>query len=237
MINQSFSRILTLLRKEQGLSQKMAAQQLGVSQALLSHYEKGIRECGLDFVVRAADFYHVSCDYLLGRTPERNGATISVDDLPDGDGGRQNAFAGSIMPVLNKKLITNSLHIVFDMLSKGRNDSLTREVSSYLMTAVYKSFRKLCGINPKNQDTMFSISKVRVSHLCRSAMSQNEANIDCLSAGQDLEGLTPIENRDAFALTTQSMTENYPLYYSSLQNLISNVEAELGKNGGGRGKK
>ena len=33
------------------------------------------------------------------------------------------------------------------------------------------------------------------------------------------------------------MTENYPLYYSSLQNLISNVEAELGKNGGGKGKK
>ena len=52
MINQSFSRILTLLRKEQGLSQKAAAQQLGVSQALLSHYENGKRECGLDFLSR-----------------------------------------------------------------------------------------------------------------------------------------------------------------------------------------
>ncbi|MBO1680676.1 helix-turn-helix transcriptional regulator [Bittarella massiliensis] len=236
-MNADFHRILTLLRKEKGVSQKQVAASLGISQALLSHYEKGIRECGLEFVVKVADYYGVSCDYLLGRSPDRAGLTLSVDDLPDGDGGRQNAFAGSIMPVLNKKLITNSLHIVFDMLSKGRNDSLTREVSGYLMTAVYKSFRKLCGINPKNQDTMFSISKVRVSHLCGSAMSQNEANIDCLSAGQDLEGLTPIENRDAFALTTQSMTENYPLYYSSLQNLISNVEAELGKNSGGRGKK
>ena len=88
MINQSFSRILTLLRKEQGLSQKAAAQQLGVSQALLSHYEKGIRECGLDFVVKAADFYHVSCDYLLGRTPDRSGATISVEELPDGNEGK-----------------------------------------------------------------------------------------------------------------------------------------------------
>ena len=59
-MNSDFPRILTLLRKERGISQKEAAQALNVSQALLSHYEKGIRECGLDFVVRTADFYGVS---------------------------------------------------------------------------------------------------------------------------------------------------------------------------------
>ena len=61
-MNSHFPRILTLLRKERGLSQKKAAEELGVSQALLSHYEKGIRECGLEFVVRAAVYYQVSCD-------------------------------------------------------------------------------------------------------------------------------------------------------------------------------
>ena len=65
-----FSRLLTLLRKEKGISQKSAAQQLGVSQALLSHYENGIREPGLKFVTRACDYYGVSADYLLGRTDE-----------------------------------------------------------------------------------------------------------------------------------------------------------------------
>ena len=69
-MNADFPRVLTLLRKERGISQKQAAAELGVSQALLSHYEKGIRECGLDFLVRAADFYSVSCDYLLGRSPD-----------------------------------------------------------------------------------------------------------------------------------------------------------------------
>ena len=63
-----FNRIIKLLRKERGITQKQAAEDLGVSQALLSHYEKGIRECGLDFVVRVADYYNVSCDYLLGRS-------------------------------------------------------------------------------------------------------------------------------------------------------------------------
>lgn len=58
---------LVRLRKARGLSQKQVAADLGISQALLSHYERGIRECGLDFTVRLADYYAVTCDYLLGR--------------------------------------------------------------------------------------------------------------------------------------------------------------------------
>lgn len=63
-----FNRILALLRKERGITQKQAAADLGISQAQLSHYEKGIRECSLAFVVQVADYYGVSCDYLLGRS-------------------------------------------------------------------------------------------------------------------------------------------------------------------------
>ena len=63
---QTFSDRLTLQRKQKGVSQKQAAADLGISQALLSHYENGIREPGLQFLVKAADYYSVSCDYLLG---------------------------------------------------------------------------------------------------------------------------------------------------------------------------
>ena len=64
---------LSSLRKEKGLSQKEAAAGLGVSQALLSHYENGIRECGLDFLCRAADYYNVTTDYLLGLSESKRG--------------------------------------------------------------------------------------------------------------------------------------------------------------------
>ena len=57
-----FNRIIKLLRKERGITQKQAAEDLGVSQALAVPLRKGIRECGLDFVVRVADYYIVSCD-------------------------------------------------------------------------------------------------------------------------------------------------------------------------------
>ncbi len=69
----AFSNRITLLRKERGLSQKEVAMSLGVSQALLSHYEKGVRECGLDFVLKCADYYGVTTDYLLGKDDSRLG--------------------------------------------------------------------------------------------------------------------------------------------------------------------
>ena len=75
-MDSNFPIILCELRKEKGLSQKDAAAQLGISQALLSHYEKGIRECGQSFLLRVADFYNVSTDYLLGRSKNRNDIQI-----------------------------------------------------------------------------------------------------------------------------------------------------------------
>ena len=61
-MSKAFGNTIAYLRKEKGISQKQAAEDLAISQALLSHYEKGIRECSLDFVVKAADYYGVSCD-------------------------------------------------------------------------------------------------------------------------------------------------------------------------------
>ncbi len=68
-----FAMRLTDLRKEKNLSQKEAASYLGVSQALLSHYEKGIRECSHAFLIRASNYYDVTADYLLGLSESRHG--------------------------------------------------------------------------------------------------------------------------------------------------------------------
>ena len=76
MTNPDFARTLSLLRQEKGISQRQAAKALGISQALLSHYENAAREPGLVFVVKACDFYNVSADFLLGRTLSRDGTTI-----------------------------------------------------------------------------------------------------------------------------------------------------------------
>ena len=56
---------MSTLRKKRGLSQRKVASDLQISQALLSHYENGAREPGLEFVCRACEYYGVSADYLL----------------------------------------------------------------------------------------------------------------------------------------------------------------------------
>lgn len=77
----SFPTILTSLRKERKLSQKVVAADLNISQALLSHYEKGVRECSLDLLITIADYFGVSCDYLLGCTDVRGRTEVGESNI------------------------------------------------------------------------------------------------------------------------------------------------------------
>lgn len=75
-----FAEIFSKLRKARNISQRKAAEDLNVSQALLSHYENGLREPRLDFVVRACAYYGVSADYLLGRASGRGDPLIAAKE-------------------------------------------------------------------------------------------------------------------------------------------------------------
>ena len=75
----SFAQILSELRRTAGLSQRKAAADLNISQALLSHYENGAREPGLNFVCRVCDYYNVTAEYLLGRSPNPDGVDRGAD--------------------------------------------------------------------------------------------------------------------------------------------------------------
>ena len=159
-MNTDFPRIIALQRKERNISQKQAASDLGISQALLSHYEKGIRECGLDFLVKIADYYNVSCDYLLGRTPEPEGRILSIGDIPDDDGN--NNMPSPEVVAFNRKIINNSISMVFKLAQKANSITLIKEISSYLMLNVYKLFRIIYNANPRNDQKLFSVPKMVV---------------------------------------------------------------------------
>ena len=79
MSERDFCANLARLRREKGVSQRKAASDLHISQALLSHYENGAREPGLAFVCRACDYYGVTADYLLGRTTAAGGARLTAE--------------------------------------------------------------------------------------------------------------------------------------------------------------
>ena len=59
---------LQLLRKQRNLTQLKVAMDLNLNQNSLSRYENGTREAGYEMLIKLADYYKVSIDYILYRT-------------------------------------------------------------------------------------------------------------------------------------------------------------------------
>ena len=227
-MNSDFPRIITLLRKERGISQKNAAADLGISQALLSHYEKGIRECGLEFLVKAADYYNVSCDYLLGRSPEPAGKTISYEDIPEQDSNSGKiAAGGSMMAAFNRKLIVNSLNVLFSLIQKTGSNTIMKAVSSYMMLAIYKMFRIVYSSNPKNDQRFFTIPEIAASGSASAAMAMCEAEASASAKGVVFGENDIALESDSNVITASTLSEEYAGSASSLLNVVKNSEARI----------
>lgn len=63
---------IRLLRKNSGLSQTQFAKLIGMSQTGYSKYETGENDIPSSILIRIADYYDTSVDYLLGRTDRRS---------------------------------------------------------------------------------------------------------------------------------------------------------------------
>ncbi len=229
-MNNDFPRIITLLRKERGLSQKQAALELGISQALLSHYEKGIRECGLDFVIHIADYYNVSCDYLLGRTPDRAGATIKIDDIPETpDSPHDDESKSNNLVSLNRKLILNSVNIMYEIISQAGSKGLTVEISSYLMVSVYKMLRIIYSSNPRNPQAMFSVMPEVYKGLSSALQTIIETNVNQITSGKSSDGFRGMNASSAPELSPDVISKAFPDIAPSLFNLIQKTEEKIKK--------
>ncbi len=64
--------LLAKLRKERGILQKELANYLNVTVATISNYEKGVHAPDYETLIKLADFFDVSTDYLLQRTDYRS---------------------------------------------------------------------------------------------------------------------------------------------------------------------
>lgn len=219
-MNKEFGRIITHLRKKNGLSQKDACAQLGISQALLSHYEKGIRECGLDFLNKTAVFYGVSVDYLLGRTTNPNGngsepdAIPDVEDLEDVNRKKSNTYC-----MLNRKILINSTAVIYSILAEINNKKLNKCVSDYLSVAEYNVFRKIYSLKENNIEDVFTLSNIE--EYCNASQALNNAKINDIKMNNSIEGLE---------LSDEILSEKFSDSYPSLRQLIKNAEKSLSQN-------
>ena len=59
------------LREDNDLTQKQISEYLLCDQSLYSKYERGEREIPLKIIMKLADYYNVSIDYLVGRSKNK----------------------------------------------------------------------------------------------------------------------------------------------------------------------
>ena len=81
-----FSERLTQLRKKQGLSQVAAAKLLHIAHRTYQDYECGKTEPQLSALIRIADYYQITLDYLAGRTDRPLKPSPLGEGAPEGGG-------------------------------------------------------------------------------------------------------------------------------------------------------
>lgn len=158
-----FAIILSQLRKERGISQKKAATDLGISQALLSHYEKGIRECGLDFVIKCSEYYGVTTDYLLGVSDSRTG--IAPDSLSQLDDDEEHSVS----------TLAKATKYLLDISAGSSTESSKKNyIYDYYMLSIYRGALTLAkaGVLPKE---MFKIDYTIARDLASAAIAVQDA--------------------------------------------------------------
>lgn len=58
------------MREDSDLTQAQVAEYLGIAQTVYSRYERGFQTIPLPLLIKLADYYNVSLDYLTGRTQQ-----------------------------------------------------------------------------------------------------------------------------------------------------------------------
>ena len=202
-----FSRTLALLRREKKISQRAAAGDLGVSQALLSHYENGLREPGLSFVVRAADYYGVSCDYLLGRSMARDGSAVPAERMEGTDTETEHSQ------------IVQAAALLLQVAE-------SHEIESYFAVAIYKVYRYLYMADPAGVDAVFRAPQDRFEYLCDARMKEHELKIRLAANGEEGCGLTQ-ENIRRMPLAPSEIARRYPDLSSALLTVLQQVSDSI----------
>lgn len=196
--NSKFAAILSQLRKERGCSQKKAAADLGISQALLSHYEKGIRECGLDFVIKCSDYYGVTTDYLLGVSSNRYGIDEEyLYKISNESGGSKMSTISQGMKILLETAVA----------STEEKDTI-RYIHDYYMLCLYRGALTLAK-SGKLPSEMFRLDYTIGHELASAAISLLDARFafieDKSRTGADIinqsELHTLIEEAETYLIT------------------------------------
>jgi transcriptional regulator with XRE-family HTH domain len=117
--------ILSKLRYETGLSQPELANALGVSKGAIGMWETDKRRPDYDMLIKIADFFNVSTDYILSHTVDSGGDTDSIVNISDFMSDTSTLKLVNTFNALNEDyqdiLIGEAKKLLHRQLSEGKN--------------------------------------------------------------------------------------------------------------------
>ena len=206
--------VFSQLRHEKKISQRKAAQDLGISQALLSHYENGIREPRLEFIVRVCDYYGVSADYLFGRTEARENPLAAHCPQPGEN------ESGEAPPACDEEMrrtvsaVSGFLTMLYENCGKHVGDN----ASEYIAASVYRLFRSMDPSAVKRLSTELQVPERACLQLCDAAVSLAEAGFVCSPDSA--------ENKKRLSEYEKHLKKAYPPLFDALSELIKKADAK-----------
>lgn len=104
------------LRKDNALTQTQLASRLGIDRTTLTKYETGERKPDVATLYKLADFFHVSLEYLTGRTslPDSVQTTVALEELLHSSYASRVTLWGYKLKPEDKEYLTNLLQNLYN---------------------------------------------------------------------------------------------------------------------------
>jgi transcriptional regulator with XRE-family HTH domain len=110
-----FAEVLADLRKKNRYSRKELAEKIGVSERIVTYYEKGEKNPTLDSLLKIADFFNVSMDYLVSGASESETDKFIIEDM--------NNYLNTLITYLMKRMV-DSNRILYPVVERFFKDTL-----------------------------------------------------------------------------------------------------------------
>lgn len=201
-----FSDAFSGLRHKKNISQRQAANDLNISQALLSHYENGLREPRLEFVVKACEYYGVSADYILGRTKAKeNPRLTTISDEAEND---------------NVKYLLGALSGAYSVCQSA-DKKISDKVYLYFCVVIYKMCIIFGAADDMQAMKMMNAPRESFAAICDAAIKTLEADI-ILDAGSR-------EIHENMKNSYKLLKQNYPTIFEEFVKVMSDSDVYISK--------
>ncbi|MCH5303601.1 MAG: hypothetical protein J1E41_01945, partial [Ruminococcus sp.] len=151
-----------------------------------------------------------------------NGVNTAEDDIPDIENLSDiNRAKSNTYCMVNRKLLVNSIAVIYSLLAQINNKKLSKNVSDYLSISQYNMFRKIYSLKENNPSDIFQLRDVSVDEYINASLALNNAKINDIKDNKSIGGLE---------LSADKLSEEFSESYSSLNQMIKNAEKFLSQN-------